>query len=410
MFKYLGNIYRLYIRRAILTVLAVLWLVHPARAAAAMTADTTVSFAIFMPGPDIYELEGHAALRLSMPQGDFAVSFGTYDFEQPNFVYHFVKGETDYWTTVMPWDIFISPYLRQGRAIYNLQLDLTPAQVRAVVDTTEIYLLPENRTYRYNYVKDNCATRPLSILEKALGPRLKLGKVGSVGDEDLKTFRTVMRHYHSNYPWYQFGIDLALGSGIDYEISAHEQNFAPVLLLEQLQGATIDGHPLVKQSRQLNPGAVDATLDGTPWLLSPMAVALLVLLATIVLTIRDVRRRRVTRWFDAALFGIFGLAGCLLTFLIFVSVHEATSPNYLYLWLNPLCLIPAIFIWIKKLKKVVLCYQIANFVVVFAMAISWPWLPQSLNTAFIPLILSDLIRSASYIYLTHSRFGKQQNK
>lgn len=391
--------YTRYIRQILsLLTVAVAALATPAQPR--LTGDTTVSFAIFMPGPDIYELEGHAALRLSMPQGDYAVSFGTYDFAQPNFVYHFVKGETDYWATVMPWQNFIAPYLRQGRAIYNLQLDLTAAQVRAVIDTTKVFLQPENRTYRYNYVKDNCATRPLSILERALGPSLKLGHVSSVGQADLESFRSVMRHYHANYPWYQFGIDLALGSGIDYPISGHEQNFAPVLLLEQLQTATVDGRPLVSRVSQLNPTAADATEAPTPWLLSPMAIALVVMLAAIGLSIRDVRHRRVTRWFDAVLFGIFGLAGCLLTFLIFVSVHEATSPNYLYMWLNPLCLIPTVFIWIKKLKNAVLCYQIANFVVVFAIAISWPWLPQSLNNAFIPLIISDLIRSASYIYIT----------
>ncbi len=35
------------------------------------------------------------------------------------------------------------------------------------------------------------------------------------------------------------------------------------------------------------------------------------------------------------------------------------------------------------------------------MAACWLWLPQSANTAFIPLILCDMTRSVSYIYITN---------
>ncbi len=132
-----------------------------------------------------------------------------------------------------------------------------------------------------------------------------------------------------------------------------------------------------------------------------MCVSALLLAITLIVTWRDIRRMRVSRWFDTVLFGMFGLAGCMLTFLIFISVHEATSPNFLYMWLNPFCLIPVIFIWIKKCKKLVLCYHFTNFALVFAMAACWLWLPQSANTAFIPLILCDMTRSVSYIYITN---------
>ena len=35
------------------------------------------------------------------------------------------------------------------------------------------------------------------------------------------------------------------------------------------------------------------------------------------------------------------------------------------------------------------------------MAACWPWLPQSANAAFIPLIICDLMRSASFIYINY---------
>lgn len=148
----------------------------------------------------------------------------------------------------------------------------------------------------------------------------------------------------------------------------------------------------------------DAAVDGpTPWYLTPLCVCWAVFAVLLGFTIRDRRRHLVTRWVDAVYFGVLGMAGLLLTFLIFVSVHEATSPNWLYLWINPFCLVPTIFIWLKKCKKVVLWYQFINFAVVFMGLACWWWIPQSANAAFLPLVLGDLMRSASYISLNSTK-------
>ena len=56
-----------------------------------------VSVLICGPGSNIYELEGHAGLLIDHPEyGKFVVNWGVFDFNSPNFVYRFVKGETDY--------------------------------------------------------------------------------------------------------------------------------------------------------------------------------------------------------------------------------------------------------------------------------------------------------------------------
>lgn len=359
--------------------------------------DVEVSIVNFYPGPDVYELEGHTALRVKSPDYDVAVSYGTYDFNSPNFICRFVKGETDYRVVAYPWRPFADAYIRQGRRIVAHPVALDSAQTARFLALVDENLRPENAVYRYNYVKDNCATRPLAIVERALGDSIVLDGVPSAG---MTTFREVMRRYHTNYPWYQFGIDLALGSGIDYPITLREATFAPATLDSLLASATAGGRPVTGAAVIVNDVAPDAAVEGpTPWFLTPTAVFTLLLAITLVLTVRDVHRRRVSRWFDSLLFGAFGLTGCLIAFLVFISVHEATSPNYLLLWLNPFCLIPAIFIWLKKAKAIILSYQIVNFVVLIFLAAAWPWLPQSGNIAFVPLLLCDMMRSASYIYI-----------
>ena len=380
----------------------------PVRTVASVRADTVISLLTSYPGTDIYELEGHSAIRVNCGPGeDYAVSFGMFDFNAPNFVYRFVKGETDYMVGKIPTNAFLYEYARNNRRVEETPLNLNPEQKRRLIDLLEENLLPENRVYRYNYVKDNCATRPLAIIERAVADSLTLGKVDKSKIDDAATFREVMRHYHKNYPWYQFGIDLALGSGIDYKISDREYAFVPMLMAQQVEDAEIAGMPLAGTTRVLVNFTPDQAVENpTPWYLSPDAVCWCVFLFLLWATVRDIKRRRVTRWVDAVYFGILGMLGLLLTFLIFISVHEATSPNWLYLWLNPLCLIPPIFIWLKKCNIVVFWYQIINFALILFMLVSWTWIPQSANSAFWPLVLGDLMRSANYIYISRLKIER----
>lgn len=375
-----------------------------------------VSFVNFYPGSEIWTLEGHSALRLQYPgdstidKFDLAVNYGMFDFNQSDFVYRFVKGETDYGVAAYDWNWCEIEYLSQDRRIVEHTLRMDSIQKARLFNLLQINLLPENKTYRYNYVKDNCATRPLRIVELALGDSiiLPVPDCEAIDANAETSYRDVMRHYHRNYPWYQLGIDLALGSGIDYPIGYREMSFAPVLLDAQLPGATAGGRKLTDESIIINEGH-DATDSPTPWYATPMFVFCLALVAVTLATWRDMRRRKATRWIDAVLFFVYGLAGLLLTFLIFVSSHEATSPNWLYLWLNPLCLIVPAFIWAKKGQRVVYCYYILNTGLLLTMAIAWPFAGQSGNWAFAPLIACDAMRSLSYIYVYRKNKKKTNN-
>ena len=368
----------------------------------AAEADTTVYFVNIYPGSEIYELEGHSAIVVDIAgRRPLSYNFGVFDFNTPNFVYRFVKGETDYMAVEWPLEPFVAPYIMQGRRIVAHRLNFDNGQKARLVQLLKENVRPENAVYRYNYVKDNCATRPLRVVELASGDSIRLAPAPFEANSSVRpTFRNIMRSYHRNYPWYQFGIDLALGSGIDYTLTRREMAFAPAELDGMLANAEAGGRKLIADTQvwaDFAPGLPLA--PPTPWYATPLFAAWCVFALALWLTVRDIRRRRTTRWFDAVYFGIMGFTGLVLTFLIFVSVHEATSPNWLYAWLNPLCLAVPLLIYIKKAKKVLMCYQIANFAVLFALTAGWYFLPQSANAAFLPLVLADMLRSASYVYI-----------
>lgn len=358
-----------------------------------------VSWLTADPGTDVYELEGHSALRMRCSDGsiDVVVNWGVFDFNTPAFVWRFALGETDYLAAPERYTDFIQFYRAENRPVTEQRLNLTPAQAERLWSLLRPLFMTQ---YRYNYVKDNCSTRPLIYLEMAAPGLIEIPATDSL---DGSTFRSEMKRYHRASPWYQFGIDLALGSGIDYPISRREKGFAPVEMKNILAEATVAdslGHrrPLVT-STSTPVATVSPAADTPPPYTTPTAVAW-TLAALIAVSVGcDQRRRRVTRWVDSAFFGLEALMGCLLTFLIFVSTHYATSPNWLYLWLNPAVGVLAVGVWFKKFDIILAAGHALNILAVTAVAILLASGVQGSNPAFWPLMGCSVARSANWIVI-----------
>ncbi len=378
--------------------------------------DLKISLITFFPGHEVYELEGHTALRIESPTSDISVNWGMFNFNAPGFIYRFVKGETDYSIAIIPWDVFKREYINDGRRIVQQTLNLNAEQKRKLMALVEENMIPRNRVYRYNYVKDNCATRPLAIIERAVGDSLWLQSPEVIAENpDLKSFRDFMTYYHRNYPWYQFGIDLALGSGIDYEITQHEMAFAPVILYDEIAGARIggpDGPSLVTSTDVLNDVSVDnGVLGPTPWYQTPVFIFWVIALVLGIAGEYSVRKkRRYPRIAATVFYAILTLTGLLLTFLIFISVHEATSPNWNYLWINPIALMPVVLLWIPSKWNILKWYFAANGVACAAVFIVWLVGVQSPNPAFVPLVLLSLSFSALFLQLNPLKSPDSVNK
>ena len=352
------------------------------------------------PGSNIYELEGHTALRLQFTDGtDLTVNWGIFDFNSPNFLYRFVKGETDYRMGIYPFSNFYNQYKYDGRELSERELYLTKEQKDRLCELIDSTITKGSPIYRYNYIKDNCATRPVDYIEKAIGSPITFGNITGL-PESAKTFRQDMYYYHRQHPWYQFGIDLALGSDIDYILDHREHYFAPIALDNMLENASYTDS-IGKQVRLAGPSQTLLTSaqkeSTTPFFLKPIFISWLFFCITCIVCLYDIKRKKITLWFSSLYYFATGLAGLLLTFLIFISVHEATNPNWLYLWLNPFCFIGVIFIWLKKFNEIVFYWQIANFVALTVLLIIYAVNVQQLNHAFIPLIASDILLSVLWL-------------
>ena len=357
-----------------------------------------VSLVTFYPGSEPHNIWGHSEIRVQQGPVDVYFNYGVFDFQAPAFMWRFMLGQTDYLCQPVP-----RAYAMLGmenRRMVEQELNLPQDKAIMVRDFLWNNAQPENRTYRYKFLSDNCSTRPRDIIEMAAGEGLRYPAMS----DSTVTYRDILAHYCRNYAWERFGIDLVLGWNVDTVLDQRATMFIPMLLMDAVAGATITTDSTTTSLVKATTVPIDKSTEGnvrppTPWYLSPMTVAVLVLALTLMVTWRDWRRHDVARWFDTILFSAGGLAGCLLFFLIFFSTHEATSPNINIAWLNPLLLLLAILPWFKKTRNAARWLHALNALVVALLMLAWPWQPQVGNFAFFPLMTALVTRSLANVLL-----------
>ena len=365
-------------------------------------------------GEEIYSLFGHTALRYEDPARgiDVVFNYGMFSFGVPHFALRFALGETDYQLGVTDFRRFAAEYQWDERDVWQQTLNLTSREKQRLWEALTENYRPENRTYRYNFFYDNCATRPRDRIEACVDGRVEYAAAqDSTGT--VCTWRDLLHRYTEGHPWARFGIDLCIGSRADKPASYREQMFVPFYLQQYLRGACIvseqgDRRPLVGEEVKV----VDAahTAQEESLLPSPMQAALLLWAGVTVLSIYGVRSRKSLWALDGLLFGTAGVAGCILAFLAACSQHPAVSPNWMLLVLHPLHLfcLPCVLIRVKK--KRLSRYMAANGVVLTLFIVLLAPIPQFIPPAVLPLTLCLLVRCASNWMLARKTVANQPVK
>ena len=186
--------------------------------------------------------------------------------------------------------------------------------------------------------------------------------------------------------------------------------FAPVYLKNALATAKITNNgnerPLVADT-ELIINCEDENSSPAPIsiadIFTPMRSALLLFIIVAGTSIYGIRKKRGLWGIDLILFGIAGIAGCIIAFLALFSEHPAVSSNYLLFVFHPgeLIFLPIIVNAARKGRK---CwYHMLNCIVLTLFILLFPVIPQRIDLAVVPLALSLLIRSASNLILTYKK-------
>ena len=364
-----------------------------------------VSLMTCAPGTEIYALFGHTALRYEdTARGeDWVFNYGMFSFNTPHFIYRFVKGETDYELGVTPYSYFEGSYAMRGSSVYQQTLNLTMAEKQKLRRLLEENYQPENRVYRYNFFYDNCTTRARDIIEECIE-----GKVVYPDGKEGLSFRDIVHQYTKGHEWDELGIDMCLGSEADEPVDARKQMFAPFYMLEAAGKATIVAgdsvRPFVLQEKKVVDVEPEGGEGGFP--LSPLVCVFVLMGAVCLVGWIQLKVKKVIWIWDLFLFGVQGLAGCVIAFLVCFSTHPTVGSNWLILLLNPIPLIYLHVMVYRAIKGKKDLYHLINIVYLTLFIMIMPFVQQKFNATVLPLALCLLLCSASHVLL----YYRQNNK
>ncbi|MDR1368496.1 MAG: DUF4105 domain-containing protein [Dysgonamonadaceae bacterium] len=366
---------------------------------------TQISLLTVMPRPNgVYTIYGHTAIRVqnTSEKIDEVFNYGTFDFDSPNFMYRFVKGETDYYISADAFRFFKYHYASTHATVIEQVLNIPSKEREEIFNFLIINMKPQNREYRYNYFFDNCTTRPRDIIEKYCG-----GKLVYTEDEKSITLRDLVHECTAPYPWMTFGIDLVIGNGADSTINKRSELFLPVKLMETLNEAyvaddNLQQRPVVLSSKTIiGPESLPPSKSWS----DPMKLGIILVIHCLVFAVAGYFLKRKFRFFYALMFLNVAIGGCIVAFVALISSHPCTWPNWNLLWIHPLHFIPVAGYFFKKTYRLIRWYHWSNFVLLSGILSGWHFIPQELNVACIPFIICLWI-SSGYKLLIDKKLDK----
>jgi len=299
-------------------------------AADQLSETAVISLITCSPGTELYSIFGHSAVRISDPERgiDSVYNYGTFDFNEPNFYVKFSRGKLDYILDRQYWPYFQYEYLQTNRWIKEQVLLLNQADKQKLYNALEVNYRPENRTYRYDFFYDNCATRIRDILKVCYKDRLNFNLPQKSG----ASFRSKVEDCTASLPWSKFGISIALGWPYEKEMESEEIMFLPDDLLYGFSTATLDGKDLCGPTVEILPSETEGLSKS---MMPVFAVGFIFLILSILTQIPFLRFSVISRGLTAILLFISGAGGILVLLLWFATDHQATKYNPDLLWLIP---------------------------------------------------------------------------
>ena len=355
------------------------------------------------PGTEIYSLFGHTAIRYEnyTRRIDVVFNYGMFSFNTQNFIFRFVAGETDYQLGITPYSYFEAEYAMRGSSVYQQVLNLTQSEKERLLTILENNYLPENRIYRYNYFYDNCTTRARDKIEECIE-----GKVVYPDSLSSKSYRSIVHEFTAGSPWDEFGIDLCLGAEADKEINKRQQMFSPFYMKYYASNAYIvdaggTRRPLILDEAKIVDVEPEDVQPG--FILSPLMCGALFLALCVVMAWGQWKTQRIWWGWDIVLYGLQGLAGCIIAFLFFFSVHPTVGSNWLLILFNPIPLLYLPFMVYKAVKRKKDYYHVGNMVYLTLFITILPFCGQEFNLTVLPLALGLLVTSASHVLVWNKK-------
>jgi hypothetical protein len=369
-----------------------------ANAGVTLSDSAQVSLLSCEPGKEVYARFGHSAIRVFDLANniDYAYNYGIFDFSTKFFYAKFIHGATDYNLEAWHTDNFLHTYIKRKSSVIEQTLNLTQTEKQKIFDALEKNALPENKTYRYNFIYDNCATRPFMMITNNLDESWDIAY-----QHRPTTYRTIIDEYVGRNTWQRFGIDFLIGRESDRMITTPDLIAFPLYTAHIIGSMSIGEKPLVSDTQMLCQFPLQKPDEKA--FFSPALVCSLILIIIMLISYLGWQKRKYFAWVDFLLFLLSGLLGTIVFYLMCFSTHPLVDENYNLLWLNPLQLIFAFLLlkqnWRKPLSYFALFNTFTTLLAIIVLVTRFQWL----NAAFLPLMAMLLVRSILFFQMNFKR-------
>jgi len=320
-------------------------------------------------GNEVYSLFGHTAIRVqdSLNGIDLVYNYGAFDFNTPNFVMKFTKGDLQYFAVVNSFPDFINQYRYEKRSVFEQELDISTELKQQLFDNLNTSLASGESYYTYKFIDRNCTSMVVDIINKTLGSTVIIKK----DDIDL-TYRSILYPYFDGHFYEKLGTSIIFGTKVDQKGT---QIFLPLELKKSLETITFRNQILAKESKTLLDYKNEVPFS---WWNNTYTYLILLLL------IISVNKKSISLFY----FTLMAVIGLFFSFVGFYSQHLELANNYNILLFNP-TLLGLLFYYWKKNKQGLQILAILNLlclVAYFLVIIN----KAHLNIVF-PLIITNAI-------------------
>jgi len=296
-----------------------------------LSTETEVSILTATPGEDTYSMFGHTAIRIydpeKVPVTDWVFNYGTFSFSE-SFYINFMKGKLDYTLSQERFSDFQLAYSHSGRGLYSQELLLSSVQIVKVAEYLSRNMQPENAVYSYEFFRDNCSSRIITVLEESLGDEFQTNC-----ESDGRSFRDGLRPFIENSPWTELGMDFILGPAADVIMLGCDDAFIPNNLSRALDLMTLSGEPLTEADVRQD----ILLLQAGPKPSRPLPLLLFIGLAVAICIIRFKAgdEALVTRILRVIVLGGATILGIILLLMWSFTDHTDTWANWNLVWTVP---------------------------------------------------------------------------
>ncbi|MDP3679675.1 MAG: DUF4105 domain-containing protein [Flavobacterium sp.] len=304
-----------------------------------LSKNTQVSVLTCGTGNESYSLFGHTAIRVhdTVNGIDVVYNYGAFDFNTPNFVMKFIKGDLQYFAVAHSYPDFINQYQYEKRSVYEQELNIPSALKQKLFDNLNTSLASGESYYTYKFIDKNCTSMVVDIINKTLDTTA----IVKNADTDI-TYRTILYPYFDNHFYEKLGTSIIFGKKVD---GMGTQLFLPFELQKSLKKVTFQNHLLAHENKTLL--EFENEVPGSWWNNIYTYILFLGFVALI--------NKKSIDLFYLILIAVMGV---FFTFVGFYSSHLELGYNYNILLFNPTLVGLLYFYWTKNKKGI---YNLALF-------------------------------------------------